>query len=96
MNIRLLKINAAKRFCRWLDINSVATYLWDYWWDPVGKIYLGLERRQRTAETRDKFVEERRKKRPYWKWAFERQGQSIIANRILEFVTLRHEKKKKK
>lgn len=95
MNIRLLKINAAKRFCRWLNTNRVATYLWDMF-NPVGKIYLGLERRQKTAETRDKFVEERRKKRPYWKWAFERQGQSIIANRILEFVTLRHEKKKKK
>ena len=95
MNIRLLKINAMKRFCRWLDTNRVAVYLWDMF-NPVGKIYLGLEKRQRTAEIRDKFVEERRKKRPYWKWAFERQGQSIIANRILKFVTLRHEKKNKK
>jgi len=95
MDIRLLKINAMKRFCRWLDTNRVATYLWSEF-NPVGKIYLGLERRQRISEIRDKFVEERRKKRPYWKWAFERQGQSIIANKILEFVTLRHEKKKKK
>ena len=37
MNIRLLKINAMKRFCRWLNTNRVATYLWDMF-NPVGKI----------------------------------------------------------
>jgi hypothetical protein len=95
MNIRLLKINAMKRFCRWLNTNRVATYLWDMF-NPVGKIYLGLERRQQAADERDQFVEERRKIRPNWRWTFERQNQFIMATRLLEFVTLRHENKKKK
>jgi hypothetical protein len=45
---------------------------------------------------RDQFVEERRKIRPNWRWTFERQNQFIMATRLLEFVTLRHENKKKK
>ena len=61
MKTKLLYKNAMKRFSRWLDINSVATHLWGEY-NPIGKIYLGLERRQQAADERDKFVEDRRRK----------------------------------
>ena len=51
MKTKLLYKNAMERFGRWLDINSVATHLWGEY-NPVGKIYLGLERRQQAADER--------------------------------------------
>jgi hypothetical protein len=78
MKTKLLYKNAMKRFSRWLDINSVATHLWGEY-NPIGKIYLGLERRQQAADERDKFVEDRRRKRPGWKNMYLRYEQSLKA-----------------
>ncbi len=45
MKVNLLKINAAKKFNRLMEETHVATYLWDSY-NPLGKIYLGLEKRE--------------------------------------------------
>lgn len=93
MNTRLLKINAMKRFNKWLSTRNVATYLWDLY-NPLGKIYAGLERRQAEADARDTFIDERSKKRNSWKWMFMRQNQDVIGNRLLKYIQTRYERKK--
>ena len=93
MNTRLLKINAMKRFNKWLSTRNVATYLWDLY-NPLGKIYAGLERRQAKADARDTFIDERSKKRNSWKWMFMRQNQDVIGNRLLKYIQTRYERKK--
>jgi len=93
MNTRLLKINAMKRFNKWLSTRNVATYLWDLY-NPLGKIYAGLERRQAEADARDTFIDERSKKRNSWKWMFMRQNQDVIGNRLLGYIQTRYERKK--
>ena len=49
MKVNLLKINKIKKVGRWLDVNSVAIDLWEQY-NPIGKIYLGLEKRQQAAK----------------------------------------------
>lgn len=93
MKTKLLYKNAMKRFSRWLDINSVATHLWSEY-NPIGKIYLGLERRQQAADERDKFVEDRRRKRPKWKQMFLRYEQSSKAENLINYIFKRYLRKK--
>lgn len=93
MKTKLLSKNAMKRFSRWLDINRVATHLWDEF-NPVGKIYLGLERRQQEAEERDKFVRHRMKIRPNWSSMFLRYEQSFKAENLINYICKRHLRKK--
>ena len=93
MKTKLLYKNAMKRFSRWLDINSVATHLWGEY-NPVGKIYLGLERRQEAANERDKFVENRRRKRPGWKSMYLRYEQSSKALELINYILKRYLRKK--
>ena len=82
-----------KRFSHWLDTNSVATHLWSEY-NPIGKIYLGLERRQQAANERDKFVEDRRKKRPGWKSMYLRYEQSCKAENLINYIFKRYLRKK--
>ena len=82
-----------KRFSHWLDINSVATHLWGEY-NPVGKIYLGLERRQEAANERDRFVENRRRKRPGWKSMYLRYEQSCKAENLINYILKRYLRKK--
>ena len=82
-----------KRFSRWLDINSVATHLWGEY-NPVGKIYLGLERRQEAANERDRFVENRRRKRPGWRSMYLRYEQSCKAENLINYIYKRYLRKK--
>ena len=82
-----------KRFSHWLDTNSVATHLWSEY-NPIGKIYLGLERRQQAAYERDKFVEDRRKKRPGWKSMYLRYEQSCKAENLINYIFKRYLRKK--
>ena len=93
MKTKLLYKNAMKRFSRWLDINRVATHLWDEY-NPVGKIYLGLERRQQAAEERDKFVNDRSKKRPGWRSMYLRYEQSFKAENLINYICKRYLRKK--
>ena len=93
MKTKLLYKNAMKRFGRWLDINSVSTHLWGEY-NPVGKIYLGLERRQEAANKRDKFVENRRRKRPGWKSMYLRYEQSSKALELINYILKRYLRKK--
>lgn len=93
MKTKLLYKNAMKRFGRWLDINSVATHLWGEY-NPIGKIYLGLERRQQAADERDKFVEDRRRKRPRWKNMYLRYEQSLKAEKLINYICKRYLRKK--
>ena len=88
MKTKLLYKNAMKRFSRWLDINSVATHLWGEY-NPVGKIYLGLERRQEAANERD-----RRRKRPGWKSMYLRYEQSCKAENLINYILKRYLRKK--
>ena len=94
MKTNLLKINAMKRFSRWLDTNRVATYLWDAY-NPTGKIYLGLEKRQKESEERDKFVTKRIKIRPNWTWLFMRQNHYHKAESLLNYISRRYLRSKK-
>ena len=82
-----------KRFSRWLDINSVATHLWSEY-NPIGKIYLGLERRQQAADERDKFIEDRRRKRPGWRSMYLRYEQSCKAENLINYIYKRYLRKK--
>jgi len=93
MKTKLLYKNAMKRFSRWLDINSVATHLWGEY-NPFGKIYLGLERRQEAANERDRFVENRRRKRPGWKSMYLRYEQSCKAENLINYILKRYLRKK--
>ena len=92
MKIRLLKINAMKRFAKWLDINSVHLSLWlAHLNNPFGKIYLGLQKRQKQADERDKFWENRCKIRPNYNDVFvsTRIKQSIKATKLLNYIIKR-------
>ena len=82
-----------KRFSHWLDTNSVATHLWSEY-NPIGKIYLGLERRQQAANERDKFVIDRRRKRPGWKSMYLRYEQSSKALDLTNYILKRYLRKK--
>ena len=93
MKTKLLYKNAMKRFSRWLDTNSVATHLWGEY-NPIGKIYLGLEKRQQAADERDKFVEDRRKKRPKWKQMYLRYEQSSKALDLINYICKRYSRRK--
>lgn len=93
MNTRLLKINAMKRFTRWLDINNVHNSLWDEY-NPLGKIYEGLERRAQEANQRDKFCHTRRQQRPTWSDMFSRSSHFNRANKLLTYIQTRYERKK--
>lgn len=90
MKIKLLKsINATKRFVKWLDINHVALHLWNEF-DPIGKIYKGLEKRDKAAHARDKFCRERGKIRPKWKDIFLRTHHFVKANELLNYIKKRN------
>mgnify|MGYP003645324451 FL=1 len=93
MKTKLLYKNAMKRFSRWLDTNSVATHLWSEY-NPIGKIYLGLEKRQKAANERDKFVIDRRRKRPNWKQMYLRYEQSSKALDLTNYILKRYLRKK--
>jgi len=93
MKTKLLYKNAMKRFSHWLDTNSVATHLWSEY-NPIGKIYLGLERRQKAANERDKFVIDRRRKRPSWKQMYLRYEQSSKALDLTNYILKRYLRKK--
>ena len=55
-----------KRFYKFMNTNMVALNLWSEY-NPVGKIYAGLEKRQEIADKRFKFCMERSRMRPSWK-----------------------------
>ena len=93
MKTKLLYKNAMKRFSHWLDTNSVATHLWSEY-NPIGKIYLGMERRQQAANERDKFVIDRRRKRPGWKSMYLRYEQSSKALDLTNYILKRYLRKK--
>mgnify|MGYP003665563152 FL=1 len=89
MKKKFLKINNIRRFCKWLDVSSVAVELWDLY-NPIGKIYLGLEKRQKASEERNKFCLERAKIRYSWKPTFSRFGQYEMAKKLLTYVRSRY------
>ena len=94
MNINLFKINKMKKVGRWLDVNSVAVDLWEQY-NPIGKIYLGLEKRQKAADRRDKFVRDRMKTRPSWRMMFLRYEQSSKALDLINYILKRYLRRKK-
>ncbi len=95
MKKKFLKINNLKRFCRWLDVSSVAVELWDLY-NPVGKIYLGLERRQKASDERDKFCLNRARIRTSWKSTYSRFGQYEMAKKLLTYVRSRYVRERAK
>ena len=87
MNIRLLKINAMKRFTRWLDINNVHPALWNEWmWNS--KTFMGLHRRQEQADERNKFCRNRKGK-SLKGLEYDRFKQGSKANQLLNYITTR-------
>jgi len=94
MKVNLFKINKMKKVGRWLDVNSVAIDLWEQY-NPIGKIYLGLEKRQRAANRRDKFVRDRMKVRPGWKKMYLRYEQSSKALDLINYILKRYLRRKK-
>ena len=95
MNINLFKINKMKKVGRWLDVSSVAVELWDLY-NPIGKIYLGLEKRQKASEERNKFCFERAKIRSSWKPTYSRFGQYEMAKKLLTYVRSRYVRERAK
>jgi len=91
MDIRLLKINAMKRFYKFMNTNMVALNLWSEY-NPVGKIYAGLEKRQEIADKRFKFCMERSRTRPGWKVCYLRYCQLAKADTLLDYVKQRKER----
>jgi len=91
MNTRLLKINAMKRFARWLDTNRVALHLWDEWcWNS--KVFMGLVRRDEQCTERDKFCRDR--KRPGFEHLeHDRSNQGSKAYELLRYIEKRYEYK---
>jgi hypothetical protein len=73
MNTSLLKISNMKKFVKWMEVRSVHIGLWDIY-NPLGKIYKGLEHRQKIADERDSFINKKRKTRKSWRMAFTRYG----------------------
>jgi len=94
MKVNLFKINKMKKVGRWLDVNSVAIDLWEQY-NPIGKIYLGLEKRQQAANRRDKFVRDRMKVRPGWKKMYLRYEQSSKALDLINYILKRYLRRKK-
>ena len=76
-----------KKFTRWLDTNSVATYLWDDY-NPLGKIYKGLEKRDQAASARNNFCKSR--KRSGWDKMFFRIEHFSKAQKLLSYIEKRH------
>ena len=91
MDIRLLKINAMKKFYKFINTNNVALNLWSEY-NPVGKIYAGLEKRQKIADKRFKFCLQRSKTRPKWKECYLRYCQLAKADSLLEYIKQRKER----
>lgn len=90
MKIRLLKIDAMKRFAEWLDVNSVHMSLWSA--NINDKTFFGLEKRQKKADDRDKFWNSRCKMRPNTygdSFLAPRIEQSIKADRLLNYIITR-------
>jgi len=95
MNIRLLKINAMKRFGKWFVTRSVAV---DQWEDcnPLGGRWKAFERRQEKADARDRFVKTRMKTRPGWRMMFLRYEQSSKTLNLINYILKRYFRRKKK
>ena len=91
MKNNLLKVNAMKKFARWLDTNRVHIELWDMY-NPMGKIYEGLERRQQRADDRDRFCRIRSRQRISWKDTYSRLGQFIKAELLLKYIKHRYKR----
>jgi len=89
MKIRLLKINAMKRFVKWLDVNSVHSSLWSA--HIHDDTFFALEKRQKQADDRDKFWFDRCEKRPRYKDPFvpPRVAQYSKAQELLAYINER-------
>lgn len=97
MNTRLLKINAMKRFVRWLDQSEVHHSTIDYWASPFcrGKEWENISERLDSVQERWKFCCNRGKKRKHWKSSMLRSEQYVIANKLLYFIQQRYERRKR-
>ena len=91
MDISLLKITKMKKFVKWMEVRNVHIGLWDIY-NPLGKIYQGLERRQKIASERDSFVSKRRKTRKSWSNGFTRYGRLERTLDVYGFVLRRLKK----
>lgn len=96
MKTRLLKINAMKRFVRFLDQPNVHHSTVDYWASPFcrGKEWENISNRMDSVEERWNFCLDRGKKRKHWKSSMLRSEQYTIANKLLHFIQKRYERKK--
>lgn len=99
MNTRLLKINAMKRFCRFLDQTDVHSSTIDYWASPFcrGKEWDNIEERLDSTQRRWNFCVTREKRgTKMWKGAYLRSRQNDIADIFLKYITKRNQKKKER
>jgi hypothetical protein len=96
MNTRLLKINAMKRFSRWLDQSEVHHSTIDYWASQFcrGKEWENISKRLDSVQERWKFCCERAKKRKKWGSSILRSEQYKLAGRLLTYIKKRNERKK--
>lgn len=96
MKTRLLKINAMKKFTRWLDQSEVHHSTIDYWASPFcrGKEWENISERLDSVQERWSFCSSRGRKRKHWRSSILRSEQYMIANKLLNFIKHRHERKK--
>jgi len=97
MNTRLLKINAMKRFCRFLDQTDVHPSTIDYWASPFcrGKEWENIEERLDSNQRRWNFCIAREKRgNKRWKSAYLRSKQFELAELFLKYISKRNQKKK--
>ena len=89
----LLKISNMKKFVKWMEVSSVHPQLWDHY-NPLGKVYKGLEKRQKIADERDSFINKKLKTRNSWRMAFTRYGRLERTLDVYGFVIRRMTKGK--
>ena len=77
-----------KKFVKWMEVSSVHPQLWNRY-NPLGKIYKGLEKRQKIADERDSFINKKLKTRNSWRMAFTRYGRIERAHDVYGFVIRR-------
>jgi hypothetical protein len=88
MKINLLKINAMKRFAKWLDIKHVHSSLWGEWF-YYDRVFLGLDKREKQANERDNFCRTRCTQRSSWKETYSKLGQSTMSYKLLKYIIKR-------
>ena len=88
MKTSLLKISNMKKFVKWMEVRNVDVRLWNFY-NPLNKYYQSLERRDKIANERDRYINKKIKTRNSWRMAFTRYGRLERTLDVYGFVLRR-------